>query len=728
MTEASGRELFIRIARIGVLVGVLLACGWGLAAAPKFAIYPLGPLDAEHRSHLGFYRSSVNDFNDQRPGVNESVITGSAYRYSGTQYVGDSSWAFNRDRLETELIGLRTPDFFYGASGNHRSTIYAANALGQVIGLSDTDPTSSMGKQIPWFYDPVTSTTHRIGYGQLVGQTVSESVRFLTDDGKAYGTAGFEAWVYDHATGLTETFGPDDSLPVWQGAGRLKHTLIDALPGGQVLGSSERSVRLSSPPLWVYDHATGVTTPIGFTGPEHRRPSGELISNHFATTSSNLIVGSSRFQTASRLSSDAWVFDPSTQTTSSIGLANPFAGAAWSDELVDTRDNWVFGQSTLTNGTMAPWAYDHQDQSLRQFGLTDATHTLAGGVTKNQIRYANESGFVAGRAARTGGEIRQSFNQTPWVYSPLTNTTYATGLTTGAYRLSDGSVWNDVLDINSQGQAIGMAVKFVGSASVIDRHSSWFFDSATGSTIELVATFANIRRANYTGAQLMNDNGVVVGVASGITVGSQWVWLYDHRTKTTRLDFEYQVPGGSVVSSNGDIELIKLTDSGLVLGQTKRDTGSGDVGYSDWLYDSNTRITHSLVFSENRSNGAAFTQVDYLGEDGVMFGLYDAYDTSNQLLGRRYFYWSIADGFHDLESLVQGDLSVLGGRLQFDPSAAPRLRIISPDFMYGSLYQSSSSYIPLAFVRVPEPATATLIFIVALARVPHRPHRASREA
>ena len=69
--------------------------------------------------------------------------------------------------------------------------------------------------------------------------------------------------------------------------------------------------------------------------------------------------------------------------------------------------------------------------------------------------------------------------------------------------------------------------------------------------------------------------------------------------------------------------------------------------------------TFSLSLS-TRSDGYAFSSARYLSEDGLILGDYTLFDAFDNNLGQRAFYFTIADGLHDLGSLVDGGLATNG--------------------------------------------------------------------
>lgn len=96
-----------------------------------------------------------------------------------------------------------------------------------------------------------------------------------------------------------------------------------------------------------------------------------------------------------------------------------------------------------------------------------------------------------------------------------------------------------------------------------------------------------------------------------------------------------------------------------MIGVSNRYEGGSDLGQSGWFFDSADMQTHKLVFSE-RSDGRAFTSPEYLSETGAVFGFYNHYDANDSLTTGNLFYWSQAEGMHDLDGMLISDPETFG--------------------------------------------------------------------
>jgi hypothetical protein len=102
-----------------------------------------------------------------------------------------------------------------------------------------------------------------------------------------------------------------------------------------------------------------------------------------------------------------------------------------------------------------------------------------------------------------------------------------------------------------------------------------------------------------------------------------------------------------------------MNEAGQVIGHSNRWISGGMGSDNAWFYDPVLHQTFELVPSL-RSDGLAFSVVGYLGEDGLVLGNYDLFDEMDNFVGTRAFYFTVADGLHDLGSLVDGGLTAHG--------------------------------------------------------------------
>lgn len=716
-----------RMARLTLVAGIALAVSASSAlaspppsAAPRFQIELLGFIDAEHTSSAGVQRSSVQGYGND--GIGATGFIGLSDRYSPTTQNGESGWVFNTALRSTTRLGLLDPTYFVGTGNDHRTIPWIINAAGQVVGTTSTDPTSSSGRDLGWFYNPASGTMTRIGYSTKTSPpgVVSDSMKFLMDDGFVAGlsnegnTGAPYAWVFDPTSAVTRQIGLPESTVFGPGNAPIMQTVNGVSNGDLVAGTSFRIGDSGNPAsgkaVWVYDPQTFVTKRIGYFDAAHTLSDGHQTSEFRGINAQGLIAGWSHFQGTSSQFGEAWLYDPSTGLTRSIGFGNPTTGNQWSDEILAlTPQNRVYGTSS-GNANIRPWVYDYATATTTAMGLTTGDYVLSNGGIQNSIVARTNSGFVLGHAKRGVGDTREPFNRTPWIFDPATGISRAAGLTAGGYTTPGNGRWATALQINEHGDAIGNSRLFGGSPDSFVRDSAWLYDATTGNTTEIAASVATAKQAIFMNSMLLNNQSQVVGIAQNTTGRGEFVWFYDKATNQVTSDFDIRNSSTVRTSSGADLFLWQLTDTGLVLGQDARFASGNNVGRALWLYDSRTHTTYDLTFSQKAGTGDSYTDAIHLADDGTIFGEYDAYSGST-LLGRRYFYWSIPMGFIDLQSLVANDLASNGwADLVHSSGFSLGLDYVRDGLLIGRGLRSNGNNLPFALVLVPEP-TGALLFL-----------------
>jgi hypothetical protein len=131
------------------------------------------------------------------------------------------------------------------------------------------------------------------------------------------------------------------------------------------------------------------------------------------------------------------------------------------------------------------------------------------------------------------------------------------------------------------------------------------------------------------------------------------VWIYDG-SSTAEIgltDDESTRSDGYRVNTR-----FSLAESGMVGGHAERYMSDGSLAGQDaWIYDPLSNRTVALRLSA-RSDGYAFSQLVYVGDDGLVLGAYRNFDGEDNDLGQRAFYFTLSEGIHDLGSLVNGGL------------------------------------------------------------------------
>ncbi|MAT68567.1 MAG: hypothetical protein CMJ58_03500 [Planctomycetaceae bacterium] len=698
------------------------------AGPPRFSIHLLGFDDPLHTYPGGTRPTSINS--DPGYGISQGGVAGTSSRFT-RDAAGEDAWLFTREDPQLQQLGLLGPEYYISAPrlAIHRSRVSRVNDAGQVIGYTSTDPTSSAGRDHGWFFDPATGHTTRIGYSTVAGASsqVEDRPRYLLESGLAVGTSDTStsgaphwAWIYDPTVGSTQSIGLPNSVDVGPDGRPISQTVEAVTASGLVIGTSERNQTPSGSfhgtAVWVHRPGAAESERIGLFDGGYTRSDLQKISYFDESNSNGLVVGRSEFAAEMNGNSiGAWIYDSSTAVTTAIGLADPVDGQAYRDgNVLLTESNHAVGSSTMGESQLN-WVFDHATGTTTVVGLRDASHVLEDGTTRSTVKDYSETGFVLGDSTRRDGPSRLTGRTTAWIYSPVTGTVAAAGLQAPRGQppeLSSG------LAINTSGQAVGISYPQLH----VDV-KPWFFDPITEQTVPVADEFIRTLDARRSSPSFLNEHGQVVGITRTYA-GDDEVWLFDYETGQTHAAFDYRDE-----FTEKEITIHALTDTGLVLGSNER-RANGD--HTPWLYDSNTGETHSLIFSQS-SQGRALSQIAYLSDDGVILGEYDAYSESDES-SKRYFYWSIAHGFHDLESLVDGDLDLLGwSSLAISPNgvtsgvANPRdIVAIDDSFLWARGKRLDGYEMAFALIQVPEPrswalaASALLSLLGARSAAPKR--------
>jgi hypothetical protein len=126
-------------------------------------------------------------------------------------------------------------------------------------------------------------------------------------------------------------------------------------------------------------------------------------------------------------------------------------------------------------------------------------------------------------------------------------------------------------------------------------------------------------------------------------------WLYDGAFSVS-----IGLNGDAYIRTDGfsSNSVVDLNGTGQVIGYASRwNGGSTYLGQDAWHYDPVQNQTIPLQLSV-RSDGYAYSNTEYLGEDGLVVGTYQLFDSADNDLGKRAFSFTVDNGLHDLGSLV----------------------------------------------------------------------------
>jgi len=591
-------------------------------AVPVYSLQTLGFYDAENTRYDGYQESRLFQTNTN------GYATGMSRRYGSRNVgnIGRASWIYNgTDTIRTGLTGSG----FTGADNRQYSDTYKLNNAGMAAGISfmyASTGTSSYGSAA-WLFDG--SSTIRVGLVDLEHQASggqNTRVADLNGAGFVVGTSirrpgsrfapksGQSAWLYDgnstlkiglidvEHTGITS---PNSSRD-------YKFSEVAKLNNaGQAIG---RSMRLNGSipgdatgySAWLY--SGGTTTKTGFTGVQYTRDDDYKNSQALFLNDAGQVVGySDRFTGSNSIGRNAWSYKNG--TTSTIGLT----GATYTRDdgyqysLISrlNQKGTAVGSSWRYSGSnslgYSAWYYN--GSSTTEIGLTGAPYTNTAGGKNNSVNLLNEVGQAAGMSNRFDGTL---VGQSAWYFGGKGGA-IEIGLYNPEHTSQEGKKWNVPYKINETGQVLGYANRYYGTSGSADQtlgRSVWLYGANTTTKIGL------------TGATYTRNDG------------------YTYNFSDT------------------------LNDAGQVAGYAERYAGANsNLGQTVWFYDAATGMTYFNDFSARSSDGYAFSTAEYLGEDGLMLGYYELFDSGSSLLGNRAFAFTIEDGFFDLGQQVTGDLT-----------------------------------------------------------------------
>jgi hypothetical protein len=635
------------------------------SAAPLYNIVPLGLDDLEHTRNDGYRSSDAHELNEA------GQVSGFSVRYNGgSANLGNSAWLY--DGGNTINIGL-TGNEHTSSGGSKYSLATYLNEAGQVSGRSYRyNGGSTYLGLTAWLYDGVTTVD--------IGLTGTEHTK---SDGSKY----------SYPAGLNE-------------AGQVAGLCSRYNGGSADLGRS----------AWFYDGAT--TIDIGLADNEHTATNGARFSTPLGLNQAGYVNGDSfRWGAGAGGGKSAWIYDG--VTTSVIGLTGPehTSSSGYKHSLAGPLNDagQVIGRSDRYNGGstqlgQSVWLYD--GATTIDIGLTGPEHTRNDGYKYSFVRWWNDAGQVIGWSDRYNGVSTKS-GQSAWLYEGAT--TIEIGLTDSEHTHSGGYTYSDAFRLNEAGQVSGFSVRYNGGSTNLGS-SAWLYDGKTSVHIGLTGS-EHTRSDGYKYAESrgLNEAGQVIGIShrynGGSTELNQSVWLYDGATTIDvgLIGPEHTRNDGLKYSNTGG-----LNEAGQVTGYSLRyNGGSTQLGFDSWFYDPVLNQTIPLQLSM-RSDGYASSYVSYLGDDGLVLGTYTLFDALDNNLGDRAFYFTIADGLHDLGSLVDGGLTANGWDYL---ASALRANGLGQILGHGKLTSQSTGQMPylLTPVVVPEPSTFALATLALFA-------------
>lgn len=511
----------------------------------------IGLNDAIHYGTEGFYWSAAEGYD------NHGNVFGLVYRVEGLETnVGVDTWAFIRSTGQSVRTGL-TELPACNLNGRHKSTNNLQSANGHAAGVSlRYKPDGQANGDSTWAFDAATGQTVQTGFfgGAYSGSAGFElsTNKFISDSGRIFGDSrlitgvstsnGQTAWEYNPATGLTSRLGL--AGPQYVGSGGYEsHQISYANANGDVAGRSIAITGVQSSNgihTWVYSESTGLTIRTGMTGPAFTGSAGYQQSDNDRMNANGQVAGTSIRITGVNTtgSSQAWVYEPSTQETVPAGLTGPefldANGINASQVRSQSDSGFVVGVSyqISTGSTLGwgVWVYNPLTRLCSQAGLTGSIHTASNGRRESNSTGISANGIVSGESKRmtAGGS---SLGVDTWAFNPATGLTVQTGLVGPEYVRSDGYSSSQKAWQNSSGQIVGQTSR---SFIVTGGADAWYFDPATNTTYMPTAGLPNMVRAidgrRGSSADYITEDGVMLGkfteyVGSDVN-GVQKVFVY----------------------------------------------------------------------------------------------------------------------------------------------------------------------------------------------------------
>lgn len=652
---------------VAALVSISLAlfCTAAATATPVYDIVALGLRDLEHTASDGFRNSDFRQLNEA------GQVVGTSQRYNGGD--GQSAWLY--DGTTTMNIGLTGVEHTRDTGYRHSNPI-SLNEAGQVIGEAVRyNGGSTLSGLTAWLYSD--SSTIDIG---LLGaeHTRNDGYKFsraisLNEAGQVIGHSnrysngtsdkGQSAWLYDGVTtvdiGLT---GAEHT----RNDGYKTSTATHLTEAGRVIGYAERyngTNNYRGQSLWAYNGVS--TTTIGFTEFPHTTTGNYKYSSIFAVNDAGHVIGFSNKYAfnGNEFGKSAWLFNGI--STIQLGLTDAEhtridgyqATGFTTEENSMNGAGQVIGRSFRFSGGVdtgvTAWLYD--GANTIRIGLIGTEHTGINGHRVSGPRLLNEAGQVVGVSERYNGGTESG--ESVWFYNGTT--TFDIGLTGAEHTRSDGyrSAFPDFL--NEAGDAVGNSERYNGGVTNLGS-STWIYNGTT--TIEVGLTGAEHTRSDgykFSYATRLNEAGQVAGNSYRFNGGSEDLgisaWFYDGAAThtigltgdehTNHLGYQYNY-------------VTDLNQAGQVIGYSNIYSSaeeSWQIGQEAWLYDAQLNQTFPLRLS-TAEDGEAFSNITYFDEDGLVMGIYYSYEDEEH----RSFYFTVEDGLHDLESLVDGGLAESG--------------------------------------------------------------------
>jgi hypothetical protein len=445
---------------------------------------------AQYAQPNGYQNSTVNALTPS------GYAFGASQQFSGYNYLGSATWAYDPSARATTRIGLVGSDYTNASTGAQYSAFSMANTQGFAAGVSAANPgdTGLGGTIVAWCYDPTTLQTTAIGLNNPSGGPwpgVTDGILGVTENRVVLGQLGSSdqeaVWAYKNSTGVTTRIGFYSGSEFVSPNGKQQSAITTWNSVGQTIGTSTRYRTDNFPngyAAWIYDPATTTTTRLGYTDAAHTTTNTNYQNSFLgAINPSGMVIGGSErlaVQPGQTKGMDAWLYNPATHATTQLGNTTNIPGTSGYQYNIAQAINsqgQVVGWAQQTSGFagQAMWMYDSASNTTRQIGLSGSLFTHpTDGYRVSGLSFLNNAGQVAGYSFRLGVyPYNSDSGQDAWLYDYSSNTTkdlvFATSSQNLAYSLvtylgSDGLVLGKYQTYDANGRTAEMH-PFYGSLS-----------------------------------------------------------------------------------------------------------------------------------------------------------------------------------------------------------------------------------------------------------------------
>lgn len=571
-------------------------------------------------------------------------------------------------RYSITRIGLYGPEFETSSALNLVTTT-------QFITGTTSRQSDYGGGLAAWVWNPSTRLSSRVGllgeeYTSITGGQSSGTVA-INRNGQTAGNSiralnsqllnGRDSWVWSPETNTTELIGLT-SADHTTGNRYRQNVVSSQNETGFILGYARRFTQSGTDrglDFWLWNPTTRATIQLGLSGSQYTASNNFRSTNAFAMSDDGQTCGTSgRYNGLAGLGQDAWVWLPTTQTTTQIGLIGTGfqsqTGMRRSGVLTQTRLGQIVGESTRYRGTtengLAAWVWSSSLGATIELGLSDPIHTIASsGFRRTTLVDQSESGQVIGYTGRPLSNT--SFRGSDaWVWNPTLGHSVQIGLTGGAFTASttNGSQTSIPRRQTLSGFVVGESTRY-NSAGLENGVGSWIWNPTTQSTAQ-----TGLITASHTGSDGFQksitdsilENGRAIGYSQRVvglnTENGQDTWTWDPTTNTTQQTGlnspEHTGSSGYRFSRN-----IKQNLNGLVTGSSGRFIGVSTTNGTDtWAFTPETQTVHSLGLdgpSFRGSNGYRFSEIFAQTEGDQVAGASSMYTDVNTWIGAATWVW-----------------------------------------------------------------------------------------